>query len=67
MYELIESQRRVLQLLESIGNRHPHDVEVQRSVAQANGEVAAPLIRMNELLGYRDAREEGTNGHEAAD
>lgn len=56
MYELLESQKRVIQLLTSIGNRHPNDVETQRSVAQANGEIAMQALKLNELLGYADPK-----------
>lgn len=53
--ELLESQRRINQLLRAISNRHPNDVETQRAAMQATGEVADSVFGLTELLGYKDA------------
>lgn len=58
LYELIEGHRRINQLLRMIGNRHPNDVEVQRALAQATGEIADGLIGLQELLGYAPPKDE---------
>lgn len=54
IYELLESHKRINQLLRMIGNRHPNDVETQRAIAQATSEVADDVIGLQELLGYTE-------------
>lgn len=57
VHELLENCKRVNQLLRAIGNRHPNDVETQRAVAQATGEIADGVIGLQELLGYADRKD----------
>lgn len=61
IFDLLEQHKRINQLLRAIGNRHPNDVETQRAVAQATGEIADGVIGLQQLLGYserKDAKEE---------
>lgn len=58
IFDLLEQHKRINQLLRAIGNRHPNDVETQRAIAQATGEIADGVISLQELLGYREAKEE---------
>jgi hypothetical protein len=60
--ELIESERTCLDHLRAIGNRHPGDAETQRYVTQAALESATRLIKLGELLHYK----EGTCGQDGA-
>ena len=52
--ELIESERTSLQHLRAIGNRHPHDSETQRYITHAALEAAERLIKLGELLHYKE-------------
>lgn len=63
IYDLLESHKRINQLLRTIGNRHPNDVETQRAVAQATGEIADGVIGLQELLGYSERKD--TKGDES--
>ena len=60
--ELIESERTCLQILRAIGNRAPNDPEMQRHVANITLEVAERLIKLGELLHYKDAGPCGPDG-----
>jgi hypothetical protein len=60
--ELIESERTGLQHLRAIGNRYPDDADLQRYVAQATAEVAERILRLNELLHYREVDPCDSNG-----
>lgn len=62
VYELLESEQAGLSILRSISNRHPTDAETQRLCGQGFEETAERVIRLNQLLGYRDEKEEQTNG-----
>lgn len=52
LYELIESEREGLQSLRAIGNRYPHDGELQRLIANAALEAAERISKLNELVNY---------------
>lgn len=58
VYELLESEQAGLGILRSISNRHPHDAETQRLCGQGFEEAAERVIRLNQLLGYRDEKED---------
>lgn len=64
VYELLESEREGITILRSISNRHPNDAETQRLCGRGFEEIAGRVIRLNELLGYRDEKGEpnGTGG-----
>ena len=52
--DLLESEKTGLMALRALGNRHPHDMETQRLVAQLALEAADRISLINELLNYKD-------------
>lgn len=54
IYELLESEQESMDLLDEIGNKAASDAEVQRLVRRAMREGARRVIKLNQLLGYRD-------------
>lgn len=54
LQEIIESERTSLQDLRAIGNRHPHDAETQRYIANAMYEAADRVMKLTQLLQYKE-------------
>ncbi len=52
--ELIESEQAGLDHLRSIGNCSPNDAKIQRHINEAMYEASRRLIKLHELLNYRE-------------
>lgn len=59
--EVLEGSNTLVGILRDIGNKHPADATTQRLVAQGLQEVAYSLIKLNELLHYREKDSEAVD------
>lgn len=54
LQEILESERADLVRLRRLRDKHPHDAETQRIVAELLDEKSERMAKLNELAQYRD-------------
>lgn len=52
--EILESERADLVRLRRLRDKHPHDAETQRIIAELLDEKSERMVKLNELKNYKD-------------